>query len=46
MSTRVLDAAGLWVSGKAFGLVSVVRVHLDRLLRDISTDGEGLLTAP
>ncbi|MFD3562946.1 hypothetical protein ACFWVU_25215 [Streptomyces sp. NPDC058686] len=33
-------------SERAFDLVSVVRVHLDRLLRDISTDGEGLLAAP
>ena len=32
-------------SGRAFDLVSVVRVHLDRFLRDISTTGEGLTTA-
>ncbi len=33
-------------SGRAFDLISIVRVHLDRLLRDVSTDGRGLLAVP
>jgi hypothetical protein len=33
-------------SGRAFDLVGIVRVHLDRLVRDVSADGEGLLAAP
>jgi AcrR family transcriptional regulator len=33
-------------SGRAFDLINIVRVHLDRLLRDISTDRQGLLAAP
>jgi hypothetical protein len=32
-----------WLAaGRSFDLVAVMRGHLDRLLRDVSADGQGL----